>query len=89
MAMYLQERTNLVDKVWDRTDVTVVNSCKMLVVYGVGDHGPFTIDFLTSSLVGHCPQKIIRQEAQRLNTMLKVTTENYNLNLEKNSSTTA
>ena len=36
--------------------------------YGIGDHCLFVLDFLTSSLIGHEPPKIVRAAARRLNT---------------------
>ena len=38
--------------------------------YGIGDHRMFIIDFLTSSLVGTAPPRIIRAGARRLNTKI-------------------
>ena len=42
----------------------------MPVGYGVGDHRMFVIDFLTSSLIGCNPPKIVRAAARRLNTII-------------------
>ena len=36
--------------------------------YGIGDHRLFMLEFLTSSLIGHDPPKIVRSAARRLNT---------------------
>ena len=36
--------------------------------YGIGYHRLFVLDFLTSSLIGHDPPKIVRAAASRLNT---------------------
>ena len=36
--------------------------------YGIGDHRLFVLDFLTSSLIGHDPPKIVKAVARRINT---------------------
>ena len=36
--------------------------------YGIGDHRLFVLDFLTSSLIGKYPPKIVRATERRLNT---------------------
>ncbi len=48
-----------IDGIWATTDVTVVGACIMPAGYGIGDHRLFVVDFLTSSLIGMIPQKII------------------------------
>ncbi len=51
--------------------------------YGVGDHCLFVIDFLTSSMVGTTPKKIVQAGARRLNTNIPVAAEAYAVRLEK------
>ena len=45
--------------------------------YGVGDHRLFVVDFLTSSLVGSAPPRIVRSGAMRLNTNIEYAADNY------------
>ena len=45
--------------------------------YGVGDHRVFVLDFLTTSLIGQSPPKIVRAAARRLNTMIPGAESNY------------
>ena len=45
--------------------------------YGVGNHHLFVLDFLTSSMIGQTPQRIIRSSARRLNTKILSTKDNY------------
>ena len=45
--------------------------------YGVGDHRLFVIDFLTSSLVGASPPRVVRAAARRLNSMLEKASNKY------------
>jgi len=56
----------------------------MPVGFGVGDHRLFIVDFLTSSLVGVHPPKIVRSQARRLNTRQVATAERYSENFEDN-----
>ena len=55
-----------IDSVWATPDVVITGACVMPVGYGVGDHRMFVIDFLTSSLIGCNPPKIVRAAARRL-----------------------
>ena len=59
-----------IDGVWVTPDVVITGACVMPVGYGVGDHRMFLIDFLTSSLIGCNPPKIVRTAARRLNTII-------------------
>ena len=54
----------------------------MPVGYGVGDHRMFVIDFLTSSLIGCNPLKIVRAAARRLNTAIPGVEDKYVTMLE-------
>ena len=56
-----------IDGVWVTSDVQVTGACVMPAGYGIGDHRLFVVDFLTSSLVGMSPPKIVRAAARRLN----------------------
>jgi hypothetical protein len=76
--------TNPIDGIWATSDVTVVGACVMPVGFGVGDHRLFVIDFLTSSLVGVHPPKIVRAQARRLNTRQVATAERYSEKFEDN-----
>ena len=49
-----------IDGVWVTLDVVVLGACVMPAGYGIGDHRLFVLDFLTSSLIGHEPPKIVR-----------------------------
>ena len=51
--------------------------------YGVGDHRLFVVDFLTSSLVGVLPPRIVRAGARRLNTNIDHAAANYNDELQE------
>ena len=45
--------------------------------YRVGDHCLFVIDFLTTSLIGNAPPRIVRAQARRLNTNIPQAAEKY------------
>ena len=75
--------TNPIDGIWATSDIVVVGACVMPCGYGVGDHRMFIVDFLTSSLIGHTPPKIIRSAARRLNTLIPSTARNYTTKLER------
>ncbi len=72
-----------IDAVWATTDLVVVGACVMPCGYGIGDHRLFVIDFLTSSLVGDSPLKVLRPAARRLNTRIPKVAESYSLRLEE------
>ena len=69
--------TKLIDGVWVTSDVVIIGSCVMPDGYGIGDHRLFVLDFLTLSLMGHDPPKIVRVEARRLNTNIPSSKLNY------------
>ena len=73
-----------IDAVWHTQDVIVVGARAMPAGYGVGDHRLFVIDFLTSSLIGNAPPRIVRAQARHLNTNILLATENYVNQFEKN-----
>ena len=66
-----------IDRIWATSNVQVVNACIMPCGYGIGDNRLFIFDFLSSSLVGSIPVKIVRPLARRLNTRLPFVTECY------------
>ena len=72
-----------IDAVWATPDVVVVGACVMPAGYGVGDHRLFVIDFLTSSLVGTTPPRIVRAAARRLNTNIEPAAERYTDEVDK------
>ncbi len=51
--------------------------------YGVGDHCLFMVDFLSSSLLGFAPKKIMRLQARRLSCKLPLSVKKYNKRLEE------
>jgi len=59
-----------IDGIWATPDIVVTGACVMPAGYGVGDHRLFVIDFLTSSLVGTSPPRIVRAATRRLNTKI-------------------
>lgn len=69
--------TQPIDGIWATQDVVVTGACVMPAGYGVGDHRLFVIDFLTSSLVGLSPPRIVRAGARRLNTNIEHAEANY------------
>ena len=71
-----------IDGVWATPDMVVTGACVMPVGYGVGDHRMFVVDFLTSSLIGYNPPKIVRAAARRLNTKIPQTEAKYINRLE-------
>ena len=73
-----------IDAVWATKDLTVASACVMPVGYGVGDHRLFVIDFLTSSLIGSNPPRIVRPAARRLNTKMEKGSDKYRTKLEDN-----
>ena len=75
--------TKPIDAIWATPDIVVTGACVMPAGYGVGDHRLFVIDFLTSSLVGSTPPRIIRSGARRLNTNIKPAAEKYADDLEE------
>ena len=60
--------TKPIDGVWVTYDVVIIGACVMPAGYGIGDHRLFVLEFLTSSLIGNDPPKIVRVAARRLNT---------------------
>ena len=66
-----------IDGVWTTTNVVIIGACVMPAGFGIGDHRLFVLDFLTSSLVGHDPPKIVRAAARRLNTQIPSADKNY------------
>ena len=67
---------------WATPDVVITRACVVPVGYGVGDHRMFVIDFLTSSLIGCNPPKIVRAAARRLNTAIPGVEDKYVTMLE-------
>ena len=65
---YIFRGTKPIDGVWITYDVVIIGGCVMPAGYGIGYHRLFVLDFLTSSLIGHDPPKIVRAVARRLNT---------------------
>ena len=59
--------TKPIDGVWVTSDVVIIGACVMPAGCGIGDHRLFVLEFLTSSLIGHDPPKIVRAAARRLN----------------------
>jgi hypothetical protein len=69
-AMYFRGSAPI-DAVWATSKVAVVNACVMPVVYGVGDHCLFVMDFVTALLVGTgCSQQIVRPALRHLDTRI-------------------
>ncbi len=48
-----------IDAVWAKADVQAAGACIMPAGYGIGDHRLFVVDFVTSSLIGFSPKKIV------------------------------
>ena len=76
-------RSKPIDAVWATPDIVVLGACVTLAGYGVGDHCLFVLDFLTSSMIGKTPTRIIRSGARQLNTKIPSTKDNYTNVLEK------
>ena len=72
-----------IDGIWATSDVVVTNACVMPAGYGVGDHRLFIVDFLTSSLIGTSPPRIVRAAARRLNTKIPGVAEKYSTKVEQ------
>merc|ERR1712086_1047263 len=72
-----------IDGVWVTPEVVVTSACLLPAGYGIGDHRAFILDFLTSSLVGQTPTKIVRAAARRLNTAIPRAASNYVGRLEE------
>ena len=53
-----------INGIWATPDIVVTGACVMPAGYGVGNHRLSVVDFLTSSLVGSTPPKIVRAEAR-------------------------
>ncbi len=62
---------------WATPNVVVVGASVMPAGNGVGDHQLFVIDFLTPSLVGASPPRVVRAAARRLNSMLEKAADKY------------
>ena len=60
--------TEPIHGVWVTPEVVVTGPCVMPTGYGIDDHRAFNLDFLTSSLAGQIPPKIVKAAARRLNT---------------------
>jgi hypothetical protein len=71
-----------IDGIWASSDVTVAGACIMPAGYGIGDHRLFVVDFLTSSITGAIPHKIVRPKARRLHTTIPRAEGAYNTRLE-------
>ena len=71
-----------IDAVWATRDVVVTGACVMPAGYGIGDHRLFVVDFLTSSLVGSTPPRIVRSGARRLNTNIASAAASYTAAVE-------
>ena len=71
-------RTKPIDGIWATPDVVVTSARMMPAGYGVGDHRLFVVDFLTSSLAGVLPPRIVRAGARRLNANIDHAAANYN-----------
>ena len=65
-----------IDAVWATPDIVVVGAFVVPAGYGVGDHCLFVLDFLTSSLIGQTPPRIILSSARQLNTKIPSTKDN-------------
>ena len=68
-ATFFRDKKPIVG-VWTTADVLITGVCVMPSGFGIGDHCLFVLDFLTSSLVGHDPPKIVRAAAIILNTQI-------------------
>ena len=66
-----------IDGLWATPDIVVTGACVMPAGFGVGDHRLFVVDFLTSSLVGMSPPRIVRAGARHLNTKILGTASEY------------
>ena len=71
-----------IDCVWATSDVIVTGACVMPAGYGVGDHRLFVIDFLTASIVGSRPPRVVRSGARRLNSNIEPAALRYEDKLE-------
>ncbi len=71
-----------IDAIWATSDVQVAGACIMPAGYGIGDHRLFVVDFVTSSLIGLSPKKIVRPQARRLNCRIPGAVTAYNKRLE-------
>jgi hypothetical protein len=71
------------DAVWATLDVKVAGACIMPAGYGIGDHQLFVLDFVTSSLIGLAPKKIVQPQARRLNCKILGAVKSYNTWLEE------
>ena len=67
-----------IDGVWTTADVVIRGACVMSTGFDKGDHHLFVLDFITSSLVGHDPPKMVRAAARRLNTQILLAEKNTN-----------
>ena len=72
-----------IDAVWATSDLQVAGACIMPAGYGIGDHRLFVIDFVTSSLIGLSPKRIVRPQARRLNCKIPGAVQAYNKRLEE------
>ncbi|KAL7521952.1 hypothetical protein ACHAWX_006651 [Stephanocyclus meneghinianus] len=54
----------------------------MSIIYGIGDHWAFLIDFSTASLVGINPQPVVCRTARHLNTKILYCANKYNALME-------
>ena len=75
--------TKPIDGVWVTSDVVIIGACVMPAGYGIGDHRLFVLDFLTLSLIGHDPPKIVRAAARCLNTNIPSANRYYINRLEE------
>ena len=73
-----------IDGVWCSPDIQIVGASLMPVGYGIGDHRLFVVDFLTRSLLGATPPKVLLPAARRLNTRIPGCAERYTASLQPN-----
>ena len=75
--------TKPIGGVWHTSDLVVTGACVMPAGYGVSDHRLFVINFLTSTLIGIAPPRVIRAQARQLKTNIPRAADRYVDKLEK------
>ncbi len=72
-----------INAIWVTLDIQVIGASIMLAGFGIGDYHLFMVDFLSSSLLGLAPKKIMQLQVRRLNCKLPLLVEKYNKHMEK------
>ena len=61
-----------IEGVCTTVNVVIIGACVMSLDFVIGDLCLFVLNFLTSSLLGHDPPKVVRADTRILNTQISI-----------------